>query len=225
MPEARRLPWGKSRKFRTREPNKRVLIYCNGAQTEKNYFESLQASLRLPSVTVEVIPSGNSRLSLVGFVLRDLKEKGITIKAGDVAVWVVFDVDSLPKGGGNNPAAIAAQADAAQKFCREKNLGPIVSNECFELWFYLHFHYCSSHLHRDQLYKKLKSLCGGSYKKTDAMFEALQDKLSVAMRHAETLCRQYEPGTPVSRCTPYTNVHELVKYLQALQPAPGEPSE
>ncbi len=195
-------------------PAKPVFIFCNGEQTEKNYFEALKSDLRLEHANIKVIPSNHNRESLIKEIVSILKNKGYQKKDfTTIDVFAVFDVDALPKGN-NNASALELQANKAQLLCKTHKFKAIISNECFELWFLLHYDYHDSHLHRDKICEKLNTKLGFSYDKSTSMYEILRDKQEVAMCNAQKLCEKYHCTQPISDCKPYTNVHELIADLR-----------
>ena len=193
--------------------NKLVLIYCNG-ETETSYFQALCDDERLKEVKVRVVNSKSNRLSLVKEVAGKLDFK----PDDHHEVWVVFDVDSKPDGQQINTCKINEEADKAVVKCRGLKYKPIVSNDCFELWFYLHFDFCESDLHRRQLLDKVEAKIPG-YKKGKSVYKQLQEQTEQALRNAKKLCEKHQ-GYPdqyqVSQCKPFTNAHELVLRLREL---------
>lgn len=201
------------RQLKNTPQKKLVLIYCNG-ETEKSYFQAIRDGERLTGVTVEVFCSTSNRRSLVDEVAAKLKSK----THANPEVWVVFDVDSKPDGKQINTSKINQEADKAVAECRRLKYKPVVSNDCFELWFCLHFEYCCSHLHRKQLLDKVKEKIP-AYKKGESVYKHLKEHTDNAIKNAKKLCGD-QPGYPdkyqVSQCQPFTNAHELVLRLRKL---------
>jgi hypothetical protein len=118
-------------------------------------------------------------------------------------VWCVFDRDSFPANNFNN-ALILAQ---------EKNIKVAYSNEAFELWYLLHFHFYQTGIPRHDYCKKLDKLLGHKYKKnSETIFEELEAFQSDAIRNARKLLEQYDSVKPEND-NPSTTVHLLVEEL------------
>lgn len=199
------------------EPHVSLRIYCNG-ETEAIYFNDLKADLRLRSPMVTVIPTEYNRLSMVRKLQQVLKADGYG-PDDQHEVWVVFDVDALSDGNQPDPAIIERQADEAVRLCHKLSYYPIVSNDAFELWFLLHFQFCSSHLHRKHLLDKVKEKIP-VYEKTRPIYDdhLKGQPTETALKHSGRLCAQYGEVAllNVSQCKPYTNVHNLVSRMQRL---------
>ena len=109
---------------------------CEGEKTEPNYFEGLKGDLPKGVLTyyqIDITGTGRNTLSLVDEAVR-LKELYETEYNRPVdRLWVVFDRDSFSAGDFNN-AVIR---------CRntKPEIGCAWSNEAFELWYLLHFHF------------------------------------------------------------------------------------
>ncbi len=109
----------------SREVIQRFLIICEGTKTEPHYFQSF----RVPSVViVDVQGFGFSPLQLVDEAIRLRREA-----ASDEydQVWCVFDRDEWPVDNFNGALSSARQREVKVAW----------SNEAFELWYLLHFHY------------------------------------------------------------------------------------
>ncbi len=112
-------------KVETRALNKTILIVTEG-QTEELYFKSFPV-LTLTVQTVNL----QGQLKLI-----ESTEKIVGGSDDDFDyVWCVFDMDV--KSGENE----FADFDNAIKSGISKGYKIAYSNDCFELWFYLHFNY------------------------------------------------------------------------------------
>jgi RloB-like protein len=182
-----------SRKVGGRRPRSAILIVCEGAKTEPQYFKGF----RLPSV--EVVGAGKNTLSLVEHAFR--------ISEGYDQTWCVFDRDSFPAQTFN--AAIQRAATHGFKVA--------YSNEAFEIWYLLHFDFHASALSRTLYEQKLTERLGRPYKKNDpAMFDALRGRQDQAIGHARRLLADYAPNHNPEQDNPCTTVHLLVEQLRAL---------
>lgn len=76
----------------------------------------------------------------------------------------------------------------------ENNIKFAVSNEAFELWYLLHFHYYDTAMSRDEYSDKLSILMEKKYRKNqDDMYELIRDRQSAAINNANKLRKnQYD---------------------------------
>ncbi|MEN8215729.1 MAG: RloB family protein [Pseudomonadota bacterium] len=224
---ARDKPLPKSKKQKKREKAKRpvalgrYLIVCEGEKTEPNYFKWYKEELkRLKNALAHSkTPEGIFVIELgddfiiegVGRNTKSLLE--YTIEQRNRAtvdydqVWCVFDRDSFPAQDFNEVIFSAAKQDI--KVAR--------SNEAFELWYLLHYHYYDTGISRKQYQKMLTALLKKPYQKnSETMYEDLQKsggKQEEAINNAKTLLSTYGSRTDYADHNPSTTVHELVKAL------------
>lgn len=181
------------RKLDTLPPRKRLLIVCEGAKTEPNYFRSFKVA----GDVMEVVGLGDNTLSLV--------EQAVTLKNEGRYdhTWCVFDRDSFPPDRFNRAVELAER----------EGMRVAYSNQAFELWYLLHFEYCEDAAHRSQYADRLTQHLGSRYvKNRPDLFERLEARQPDAIRNAERLMRQYPAPNP-ERDNPSTTVHLLVAEL------------
>ncbi len=182
------------RKKEARKPAQTFLIVCEGEKTEPNYFRSFNLS----NATIEVVGTGRNTRSLIQSI-----EKSYEIKDFD-QVWAVFDKDSF--SGENFNVAI----DKAHK----KKMNVAYSNEAFELWYLLHFHYFNTGITRDKYIEKLSILLGHKYlKNSTTMYKEIKDKQTVAIKNAKKILTNFTNGETPSQMNPSTTVFKLVEEL------------
>ena len=120
-------------------------------------------------------------------------------------VWCVFDKDDCPADDFNG---------AIQK-AKNNHVRMAYSNQAFELWYLLHFHYYNTAVSRQDYANKLSALLGKAYKKNDPdMHQLLASRQQAALQNATRLMAEYADLNP-STNDPSTTVHELVKALTA----------
>jgi len=182
----------RGRRVDFRDPVQRFLIVCEGERTEPNYFNSF----RVPKLVIHVRGYGLSPNALVRMAERKRKADDYD------QVWCVFDRDHCQTGVFN--AAIV----------RAENSGIQVaySNEAFELWYLLHFHYYDTAVSRNQYADKLSGLLGHPYQKNSEIIFEEYARQTDAIRNAERLLTQYSPPNPAVD-NPSTTVYKLVKQL------------
>ena len=148
-----------SRRDRDRRPGRRppfrvpkptVLIVCEGAVTEPEYFKTFIRVCRNPRVSIEVAAGTGVPLSVVR------KAKDLKLNAARLArqerdenvmydsVWCVYDVDDHPH-----------HHEAREMAC-VNHIELAISNPCFELWLLLHFRECPGMRERAEIQSLLK---------------------------------------------------------------------
>lgn len=189
-----------SRKTDLRPTIERFLIVCEGEQTEPKYF----TKFRVPKdVVVDVRGLGANTESLVREAVR-LRDGS---KNPYNQVWCVFDRDSFPARTFNAALALAAN----------EKIRVAYSNEAFELWYLLHFHYYESAISRADYIVKLSELRGSKYEKnSEGIFDELLAHQQRAIANAERLLLSYPQRRP-ERDNPSTTVHLLVSELRRFE--------
>lgn len=195
-----------NRKENNRKPNKVIRIYTEGEKTEPDYFNSIRTELRLQEIDVRVNGCGDHTLSLVQWVLDRKNE----VEGSDEETewWVVFDKDDH------------TGFDEAIKFAQDNSINVAYSNECFELWFILHFEYLNTAIGRKSYNTKLTELLGKKYdKKGPNVYPLLRDKENVAIRNAKRLEKDHSDLAILSpeKRDPSTTVYLLVEKLRSLK--------
>ncbi|PQV64085.1 RloB-like protein [Abditibacterium utsteinense] len=193
----------RGRRAPARKERATFLIVCEGARTEPHYFEGFRVRVE----DADIFGKGYNTLSLV--------QETITIrenshKAYD-QVWCVFDRDDFPVENFNRALELAAQNDIRVAY----------SNQAFEIWYLLHFHFHNAAIHRDQYAEKLGKELKRPYKKNDReIFTILRGKRTDAIRNARQLYESYTPHLPATD-NPCTTVYLLVEEL--IKNLPGQP--
>ncbi len=205
----------------TKSKRRFFLIVCEGEKTEPNYFESLKDDLPKGVIDVcdfKIVGAGNNTTSLVNkaMVLRtDLQMQ--TNRTID-KMWIVFDRDSFTAQSFNS-AIQTCTADRPDVDCAW-------TNEAFELWYRLHFHFYNTGISRKQ-YQDLiegnfqrQGLNDYKYKKNSTeMFTLLETygSLEDAIRNAANLEKIYQGQHNYATQNPCTMVHKLVAELFSLE--------
>lgn len=214
--------WRKKRKQDNLEKKEhRYYIFCEGEQTEPNYFEGFKSFIESDpiykdTVLVEIEPCAAETMRVIKgaeeYVHRNSLQKG--------QIWCVYDKDSFPKSDFN---AVEERAKNLNEQNPNIQYHAAWSNECIEIWFILHFVNYVSNNHRTEyikfLNRKFKELGIGKYEKNlQDIFDILlkHGNPKLAIRYAKRIIKENEgkasamiaPGTRV-----YELVEELVKYL------------
>lgn len=191
-----------SRKTKTREQRKLLVIVCEGEKTERIYFERYKKDR--PGLSIEC-PNTNytDPKNLVKFAISQIENFGLNLKNGD-DLWCVFDCDENP-----NTHILSACKNAGKrvKIC--------LSNPSFELWYLLHFAYNESPLTNPVLMAQLKRKIKG-YKKNEDYFDLLESSRETAIKNAKKINNLHENnGIDLfsTESNPSTHVYKIVEYI------------
>jgi len=207
----------KSKEIRQR--NETWLFVCEGTKTEPNYLNNLYRYLKVNfseklNVTFQVKGTGRNTEDLVrntepffDFVEKNSRNRSIPF----AKTFVVFDIDSFSHNQFNNAIFTSIS----------KGYIPLWSNECFELWFLLHFIFLESDIGRDAYKEKLdfhfNNLVKIDYAKNDeAIFDILysKERFKKAMDNSRRLfddsCKTKSPSKRVP-CTTMFKLFEMIE--------------
>jgi len=197
-----------TRKIEITAEHKKIYIFSDGEKTETIYFKAKRDEVnnRLRRKDVVIKGTGYNTLSLVDFVLNE------NVDLIFDECWVVFDKDDHEE-----------DFDEAIKKAKAKNLNVAYSNECFELWFLLHFIPLVSAISRKDYNRKINENLNKiiknpslKYKKTFNIYPYIKEKEKYAIKNAENLLREYK-GETFFKQNPSTTVHLLVESLNSLK--------
>ena len=185
-----------------RQPLPRILIVCEGTETEPSYFMALR-NREKSLIDLEIEPGG---------VPKTLVEKAAALKrsANKAAkrdpnlrydhVWCVFDIDEHPNVG-----------EAVQQ-ARDNGIELAISNPCFELWILLHFEDQTAHIERRALHRACVRHLPGYEKKVP--FDSLRRYYPDAVRRALSLRNWQETrGCDEYTTNPWTAVQNLTELI------------
>lgn len=208
----------KQRKHEFKPPKANsFLIVTEGERTEPLYFKGIQNLIKekiggtidvIEIPTIDIYGEGSSTGKLIEITERIVKDAKIIYQN----IWVVFDKDDF---------------DEAIKRGKNKGYKLAWSNQSFEYWLYMHFHYSDSALNREDWNKKLDeiftqyNLGDGSYRKNYENIYKLVDSFdgaNTAIKNAKRRMIEFNEDKDLpSEYDPGTKVHELVielkKYL------------
>ena len=208
------------RKEDIRSKRKYYLIVCEGAKTEPNYFECLKQDLPkgiLTSLQIDIEGTGRNTQSLVDEAMRIKSKYESDYNRPIDKLWTVFDKDSFDTNDFNS--AILRCKNATPE------IGCAWSNEAFELWYLLHFHYYNSPISRRDykqlIEENLRPYIGEEYeyqKNSEEMYSLMKRFGSIddAIRNAKMLEELYGDRSDFANHNPRTKVHELVVELFGL---------
>lgn len=198
------------RKKAKRSSFEKVLIVCEGAKTEPNYFKEMKDYYQLN--TADVVVDGNCG-SDPWSVYQHAQELVKNAKADNDPydkIYCVFDKDKHT----TYQQVIAA-------IVNKKNFIAINSVPCFEYWLLLHFVYTAKPFSAsgnksicDKTNDELKKHLPDYQKGALGIFRKLVSKLDTAKINAQRSLRDSESNQTDN---PSTSVHILVHYLQNLK--------
>jgi len=203
-----------------RAPRSCVLIVCEGAKTELQYFERLCRCLRLQPVEVEIIGDecGSDPVSVVREAVNRRRERAKGAKKSGIQVpydevWCVLDVEKF----GRNP-----QLPRALDMASQNSITMVLSNPCFEFWILLHFERVGSSFQDCQrVIRKLRDYLPGYQKADPGVFQQVAGQIDDAVKRAKDIMRsQWQHETDVCRKDPSSEVYLLVQRLRQIAEKP-----
>ena len=186
-------------------PKKRILILCEGRETEPTYFDGLRLQEQARTVEIKIDNRGGVPKTLVERAVAELKASRRAARgAGDQnlsydEVWCVFDVDEHP----NLPDA--------QQQAHAHGIKLAVSNPCFELWLLLHFREQTASIERHALQTECRK-CMPKFNKSVSFEEVkygVDDAVQRAIKLEKWQAERYSSGE-----NPSTDVHKLVLVIK-----------
>ncbi len=184
--------------------NQRLLILCEGENTERQYIEGFAKKHRKSLVYVKIADVTGVPMTLVR------EAKNLRDAAADAAsreqdrnllfdqVWCVFDLDEHPN------------VTAAMTMARANGIKVALSVPCFELWLVLHFRDSPGMIHRHAVQKMLKKHIAG-YDKS-VKYEDYHAGYPAAVKRAERL-DGLAKVTNDPWMNPTTGVHRLTSVI------------
>lgn len=200
------------RKIARRAPYERVLIVCEGAKTEPNYFRWLRDHFRLNRANIVIADKkgGLDPKSLVEYALDEYsKEKDFD------HVYCVFDKDKHTTYQG------AIDKIRSVRLKGKTKIHATTSVPCFEFWLLLHFGYTTRQYSAplndsncDLVISDLQQYIPGYKKGSQEFLGYLEGRIEDAIQWAKQVETFHETsGTD----NPSTKVYELVEYLKKLK--------
>jgi hypothetical protein len=108
----------------------RIVIACEGALTEPNYFKHFEAASPKLTVTIAGKDAENPTLSAPKWVLARAEAHAEKVGLAEIdEVYLVMDVDHHEENDFRE----------LHEICKKKNWMLVLSNPCFEVWPYMHF--------------------------------------------------------------------------------------
>ena len=105
-------------------PKPGFILFCEGRNTEPDYFRAVRNSST--GVAVDIKVAGGVPMTLANAAVKAIDQLERRKNPLRDQVWTVFDRDEHP------------QFDDAVALCRQHDIGVARSDPCFELWLILH---------------------------------------------------------------------------------------
>lgn len=193
-----------ARRGAKREPNLKLLIFCEGKNTEPTYIKSFALEHGNGLVEVKVVGPAGAPTTIVD----KAKAARVRVNASKNSferfdqVWALFDMDAH-----ENVEQAIAHARAA-------DVRVAFSNPCFEVWLLLHYRDYDSPDGRHEVQKKFAA-CDVKYDRKGSKtlnYSALSNRYADACKRAVRLReRRQQEGKPMGE--PYTDVDELTSLI------------
>ena len=233
---ARRLPRNNhkdtqnncDRKKNIRDKVLSVIIACEDESSAPTYFKMIVKRLKdNRAITQDSLVISDHKHNTPMGVLSDLlnhKKDDKTYKDFEHR-WIVIDRDIARVNGGGHPKDdfLTALSEA-----KSKRVEVAYSNDCFEIWYLLHFVYRDTAISRDdvikEVIKKLKDKNFATFSKlnkeniktkemTELIFNELLELQKTAIKNAKKLLENYADLHNPELDNPSTRVFELVEIL------------
>lgn len=208
----------KQRQYEYKKPRANsFLIVTEGKRTEPLYFKGMEKKIKekiggvvdvIEVPVIDIQGEGCSTGKLIEVTEQFVKEAKIIYQN----IWVVFDKDDFE------------DFDEAVREGTNKGYKTAWSNQAFEYWLYLHFHYSDSALHRDDWNKKLDEifkqyhLGEGKYQKNyKEIYDMVNiyDGVTTAIKNAKRRMADFDPKKcKPSEFDPGTTVYKLAEELK-----------
>lgn len=197
--------WNKGQKTRRVRKTRRVLILCEDEKSSRDYFATFP--YKHDQIEIACVGTGMNTDSLMEDAISR-KQKALKTGEPYERIWVVFDKDDFP----------ALNFGRAFDLARShREITACWSNECFELWYLLHFAYRDTGLSRQAIFKEVSKRIRRKYDKSDgALFEMLKPHQETALKNARRLAMENQRHADPHR-NPSTGIHELVDFLSEFE--------
>ncbi len=195
----------------TKAEKQRVLVYCEGANTEEIYLKGIKRELRDRPISIVVGPADGEPMALVRDAIKHRNRVANDPEERFDHVWCVFDVEAAKPF--NRPHG---RLEEAVTTARRAGIDCALSNPCFELWLILHFQDCTvPGLTNEQAGETLARLLSGYDPKGGKRFDfpTLWAGRARAGARAQALHARHARLHPDCRENPCTSMPDLLAAL------------
>ena len=206
----------------SREPRQRFILFCEGLQTEVEYFKAIRRVYSSTLISVETHGGQGVPYTIAEKAVQQARALGLTRHSRRRRdsyeerdqVWAVFDRDAHP------------HFNEAVTYCESNNVGVGRSNPCIELWLILHERDFDRYEDRHAMQKILAEL-RPEYDPDGAKTPDCDDlvkRVDAAERRSETqLRRRVEEDNPYGN--PSTTVGRLTREIREANTRAARPSK
>jgi hypothetical protein len=200
------------RQSRHRSEKTRILIVCEGKETEPNYFRGLRDEEAVrQKFSLEIRKGkGGSCVAVVEQAFAEM-EKAANRGENFDEVWCVFDAEQA----GQRDQVIQGRALA-----RQHDIQLAISNPAFEVWLLAHFvrtrrAFADSEKVIEALNKHWRAEFGQAYEKNDEqLYTRLKDQTRTAIDNARRVREQdWSSASDIVDCNSASDVYLLVEHL------------
>ena len=196
-----------------RKINPVILIITEGSKTEPMYFDNFRT--RQTNIDVRIVGNKSDGAKtdydhLLDKAVAYKKEEQISIEYGD-STWIVADGDVDYKTQGALDTKNKKLLHAREK-ARSKDIEIIISNPCFEFWYFNDYRSVQAELNKYI----------PNYEKSKDIYSQLSSYTGKATEHAKQIERSHIKngyslpfGLDVS---PYTDVYKLIEKFPNIHP-------
>lgn len=218
-PTDRNKPWAirqmtEDREIKEKEIRNSFRIYCEGENTEPEYFKSFPINTETEVIAIGL---GRSKTALVQKAIDLFRAERLLKRQkeydSDRQLWVVFDYDV--RGDANEKQDF----NKAIELAHQNGIKVAYSNDSFELWFILHDHYQTAAITRREYYEMLSQKFGFNYENEGKSKEFAQslygiylNNQSTAIQNADKLFAEKQELSYADQ-NPVTTVYQLVVEL------------
>lgn len=186
-------------------PYDKILIVCEGAKTEKYYFEELAKYYNINSHNIKIAGGDGNPMSIIARAKTEYRKSVIRFDK----VYCVFDKNSH-----------ADYDQARAQLEHRRNFEAVFSVPCFEYWLLLHYCYTTKPFAKkgnksacDQVISELKKHIPRYNKGDRNTFDIVRGNLPAAQANAK---KSLKAAKGAGTDNPSTNVHLLVEHLKSL---------
>ncbi len=193
---------------------KPLVIFAVEGKTEREYLKALNQSRYGSGFSFEFCPTFDkaSAKNLLVSIKRKLRDLG---RDGGAGAWIVCDVDQN-----------IAHAKGLQEWLEERSTlprGVVLSNPCIEAWFVYHCaDVCSSRTASAVVEELISKWERGAYEKAMEIPQWFIERTDAACSRVKHRRVSFEKGATVWDEAPWTDIPELIAWLDQLRPRRSE---
>jgi hypothetical protein len=129
-----------------RAPKARMVLVCEGQNTEPDYFRALKENLSKRSLDIILVPAAGVPMTLAKAALEEARKLKNSVGTDGDRVCAIFDRDEHPR------------FEEAIAFCIRHRIMVGYTNPCFELWLIWHLENYGANAHRHEVQKAFARL-------------------------------------------------------------------